>query len=339
MSQMNRIKIGRRDIIQLTASGVAVSLASMIAESSIAHAKTDSHLSKAVPDGIQKPIKAPDGTELSTREYGNPKGAPILFIHGFSQCYLSWSKQITDPVLLAKYRLITMDLRGHGCSDAPAGPYLPKTQADDIKAVIDGLNLDRVTLVGWSLGGVIVLDYLHTHGMSSSAGAMFVDSGAGDSSNQSQDFIGPSLLTNIPGMTGLDLKTNVVTPPSVATNIAATRAFLSAVPETPFSDADFALALAYNMSVTPKSRLASISRVNAENPPQDYEKSVMPAMKAAGFRVLVVSGNEDKLVFHATAEFIAHHTGGRLLSYERTGHAPMIERAERFNADLAAFVG
>jgi pimeloyl-ACP methyl ester carboxylesterase len=339
MSQMNRIEIRRRDIIELTVGGVAVSLVGMIADSSIAHAKVAKHFPITVPDGVQKTIKAPDGTELSTREYGNPKGPPILFIHGFSQCYLSWSKQITDPDLLKRYRLVTMDLRGHGCSDAPAGPYLPKTQADDVKAVIDRLNLDKVTLVGWSLGGVILLDYLHKHGISSSAGAVFVGSGTGDSSNQSQNFLGPALLANIPGMTGLDLKTNIVAPPSVIVNLAATRAFLSAVPKAPFSDADFTSALAYNMIVTPKSRLASISRVNAENPPQDYEKSVMPAMKAAGLRVLVVGGNEDKLVLHAASEFIALHTGGRLLSYQRTGHAPMLEQVERFNADLASFVG
>ena len=62
-------------------------------------------------------------------------------------------------------------------------------------------------------------------------------------------------------------------------------------------------------------------------------------LKAAGFRVLVVGGTDDKLVLHAAAEFIAHHTGGRLLSYKRTGHATMLEQAERFNADLASFVG
>lgn len=337
---MNKYETSRRNIIEVAAGGLAASFVCAIADISTVQAGEASRLSPiSVPDGIQKSIKAPDGTEISTREYGNPKGPQILFIHGWSQCYMSWYRQITDPALLRRYRLVTMDLRGHGCSDAPVGPYLPRTQADDVKAVIDGLNLNRVTLVGWSLGGVIVLDYLHAHGTASSAGAVFVSSGVGESSNHNQNFFGPGLLTNITGMTGLDLKTNMVTPPSVAVNVAATFAFLSSVPKSPFSDADLGTALAYNMNTTPKSRLASISRVNDGNPPQDYEKSVMPAMKAAGFRVLVVGGKDDMVVLHAASEFIANHTGGRLLSYMRTGHAPMLEQVKRFNADLASFVG
>jgi pimeloyl-ACP methyl ester carboxylesterase len=337
---MKKHEIRRRNVIQLATGGIAVSFAGVIADRATAHAEGAGRLSPiAIPDGIQKSVKAPDGTQISTREYGNPKGPPILFIHGFSQCYMSWYKQITDPALLGRYRLVTMDLRGHGCSDAPVGPYLPRTQADDVKAVVDSMNLNKVTLVGWSLGGVIVLDYLHAHGTSSSTGAVFVGSGVGDSSDQNQNFFGPGLLANITGMTGLDLKKNTVTSPSVAANVAATFAFLSAVPKSPFSDADLSTALAYNMIASPNSRLASISRVNNENPPQDYEKSVMPAMRAAGYRVLVVGGKDDNVVLHAASEFIASHTGGQLLAYEGAGHAPMLEQAQRFNSDLASFIG
>jgi pimeloyl-ACP methyl ester carboxylesterase len=337
---MNRIEIARRRIIELAAGGIAASTVGAIANTSIAHAEGVSRVSPVVvPDGIEKSIKAPDGTLISTREYGNAKGTPILFVHGFSQCYMSWYKQLVDPALLRRYRLVTMDLRGHGCSDAPVGPYLPSTQADDVKAVIDGLNLNQVTLVGWSLGGVIILDYLNKHGTTSSGAAVFVSSGVGESSNQTQNFFGPGLLENLTGMTGLNLKEHTVKLPSVSVNVAATLAFLNAVPKKPFSGDDLGTALAYNMIVSPNVRLASISRVNESNPPQDYEKSVMPAIKAASYRVLVVAGRDDKVVLHAASEFIANHTGGRLLSYAETGHAPMLEQAERFNADLASFVG
>ena len=48
------------------------------------------------------------GTQLHVIETGNPKGRPILFIHGFSQCWLAWSRQLKSD-LADDYRLIAMD--------------------------------------------------------------------------------------------------------------------------------------------------------------------------------------------------------------------------------------
>ena len=58
------------------------------------------------------------GTRLHLVETGNPKGHPILFIHGFSQCGLCWSRQL-DSDLAQDHRLVAMDMRGHGLSDKP----------------------------------------------------------------------------------------------------------------------------------------------------------------------------------------------------------------------------
>src|SRR4030095_14483325 len=56
------------------------------------------------------------GVQLHLVETGNPNGRPILFIHGFSQCWLAWSRQLTSD-LTDRYRLVAMDLRGHGLSE------------------------------------------------------------------------------------------------------------------------------------------------------------------------------------------------------------------------------
>jgi len=58
------------------------------------------------------------GTQLHLVETGNPNGRPILFIHGFSQCSLAWGRQLSSD-LADDYRLIALDLRGHGLSDKP----------------------------------------------------------------------------------------------------------------------------------------------------------------------------------------------------------------------------
>ena len=71
------------------------------------------------------------GVQLHVVEAGNTRGRPIVFIHGFSQCSLAWSRQL-DSALAADHRLVAVDLRGHGRSDKPSDGYGDsKLWADD----------------------------------------------------------------------------------------------------------------------------------------------------------------------------------------------------------------
>ena len=56
--------------------------------------------------------------KLNVLEWGDPKGFPILFIHGWSQSYLCWMKQI-ESNLTRDFRLVAFDNRGHCMSEAP----------------------------------------------------------------------------------------------------------------------------------------------------------------------------------------------------------------------------
>ena len=62
------------------------------------------------------------GVQLHVVETGNPGGRPILFLHGVSQCWLTWSRQMNSE-LADDYRLVAMDLRGHGLSEKPREGY------------------------------------------------------------------------------------------------------------------------------------------------------------------------------------------------------------------------
>jgi alpha-beta hydrolase superfamily lysophospholipase len=84
------------------------------------------------------------GVPLNVVEAGDPAGEPVLLLHGFSQSYLSWKLQLDDPVLRARFRLIAIDLRGHGGSGKPWDPaayagHLP--WAEDIRRVLDALGV------------------------------------------------------------------------------------------------------------------------------------------------------------------------------------------------------
>src|SRR5258708_17746600 len=110
-------------------------------------------------------VQGGGGVQLHVREWGNASGPSILFIHGWSQNHLCWSKQY-ESELAQSYRLVALDIRGHGMSDAPreASPYQdPQLWADDIAAEIEQLSLERPILVGWFHGGFILCDYIRTY--------------------------------------------------------------------------------------------------------------------------------------------------------------------------------
>jgi non-heme chloroperoxidase len=62
------------------------------------------------------------GIQLHLVETGNASGRPIVFIHGFSQGWLAWTRQM-HSALADSYRLAVIDMRGHGLSDKPREGY------------------------------------------------------------------------------------------------------------------------------------------------------------------------------------------------------------------------
>jgi non-heme chloroperoxidase len=114
------------------------------------------------------------GVQLHVVETGNPLGRPILFLHGVSQCWLSWDRQL-NSTLAQKHRLVAMDLRGHGLSDKPRDAYQDaRLWADDVHAVIQTLSLDHPVLCGWSYGPLVFLDYLRHYGEDAIGGLHWV---------------------------------------------------------------------------------------------------------------------------------------------------------------------
>ena len=262
-------------------------------------------------------VTSADGVRLAVHEAGHPAGPEILFIHGFNQSHLSWAKQFSDTKLLAEFRMVAFDLRGHGHSDKPAGPeaYADDTRwAGDVAAVIAARGLRRPVLVGWSYGGRVITDFLRGFGMRGVAGINFV---AAVIKNDSA-LMGPG-RDHFAGMTGDDL----------AANIAATAGFVRACFELPPSRDEFETVLAYNMMVQPEVRRMVLGR--APNPGDLLAKIDLP--------VLLSYGAKDRIILKGMGELGAREIPGATLSlYDAAGHSPFVEDAQRFNAELAAFV-
>ncbi|WP_019616374.1 alpha/beta fold hydrolase [Psychromonas ossibalaenae] len=80
-------------------------------------------------------------------------GQPLLFIHGLGSSTCDWELQIEE--FSRSYQVITFDLRGHGRSDKPAGPYTMSMLAADCIGLMQGLGVEKAHVVGLSLGGCI----------------------------------------------------------------------------------------------------------------------------------------------------------------------------------------
>ncbi len=101
-------------------------------------------------------------------------GRPVVLIHGWPLSGASWSEQV--PALTgAGYRVVSYDRRGFGESDKPGADsgYDYDTLTSDLDAVMTGLDLRDVTLVGFSMGGGEVARYLGTHGSDRVHSAVF----------------------------------------------------------------------------------------------------------------------------------------------------------------------
>ena len=87
-------------------------------------------------------VRGGGGIRLHVAETGTPRGKPILFIHGTSQCSLAWREQMRSD-LANDFRLVAMDLRGHGASEKPRDVYGDsRLWADDVRAGARGVRGD-----------------------------------------------------------------------------------------------------------------------------------------------------------------------------------------------------
>lgn len=86
------------------------------------------------------------------------EGEPLLLVHGFGSKKESWIAQF--PVLSKHFKVIRFDNRGAGKSDRPKGDYTMDIFADDIKGLLDYLGIEKTNIAGWSLGGMIVQNFI-----------------------------------------------------------------------------------------------------------------------------------------------------------------------------------
>ncbi len=105
---------------------------------------------------VSRYFTSPDGTRLSYIDEGD--GPAVVLLHGLTaNWHANWVEpDVIEPLVRAGYRAIALDARGHGQSEAPAadGAYRPEVLAADVAALVRYLDLEPISLVGYSYGSV-----------------------------------------------------------------------------------------------------------------------------------------------------------------------------------------
>src|ERR1035438_6659894 len=104
-------------------------------------------------DAKKMKLTLPDGEVLAYIDVGNPAGAPVVLIHGYTDNARDWVPLL--PYLSKEFRLILVDIRGHGQSSKPECCYTRLDFAYDIKLLLDALGVQKADIVGHSLGSII----------------------------------------------------------------------------------------------------------------------------------------------------------------------------------------
>lgn len=104
-------------------------------------------------DGARRVARLPNGMTMGYIEAGNPKGQPVVLIHGFTDSARDWLPLI--PELDGSLRLIVVDIRGHGRTSKPECCYGRLDFAYDIRLLLDVLHIQQADVVGHSLGSFI----------------------------------------------------------------------------------------------------------------------------------------------------------------------------------------
>lgn len=262
-----------------------------------------------------------DGTNIVYRVSGDPAARPLVLLHGWAQSSACWGEGVLNG-LADSYRLIALDLRGHGYSDAPADGYAdPLNWAGDVHAVLTAEAIAaNAVLLGWSYGGLVICDYLAEHGSAAAAGVVLVGAITGIGRGEAGGKVGSSMREAIP-----DAMSEV---PSVA--IRALGSFGNALTgPVEGKGAQAQQLFGLTLATPPRVRAALFDRTASHDD-------------------LLSSLEVPALVMHGTADTVVDVSSGRHAAslipqvtesyWEGVDHGPFVTDPARFVAEVGAFI-
>jgi non-heme chloroperoxidase len=275
---------------------------------------------KRVPasEGREEFIEVEKNVRLHVTDIG--KGQPIVLIHGWplSNAMYEYQYQYLEQ---KGFRVIGISLRGFGKSDKPYGRYDFDVFSDDIKIVLEKLNIQNAVLGGFSMGGAVVIHYVTKYN-SAHISKLALFAAAAPSWKQREGY--PY------GVSEADAAALINNTLTNRQDLIA--GFGAAFPATPG-------AISKNVEKW-------LENINLEASPFAITKSITalseldlrPVLSKINIPVAIFQATQDKLVPYAFAEELKKGIrNSYIVKFENSGHALFFEEMDKFNSELAKF--
>jgi len=263
-------------------------------------------------------VEAAPTVRLHIRDWG--QGSPVVMIPGWPLGNSMWDYQMT-PLATQGWRPISISQRGFGKSDKPWGPYNYDVYADDLKAVLDRLNLRDATLVGHSMGGAVAIRYMSRHQESRVAKLVLV-AAAAPRFTRSHDFHHGQKVEDVNAMIA-------------AVDIDRPQLFT-----------DFGNIFGANENSIHTGLRHWMHHMGMEASPWAVAQSLV-ALRDSDLRRDMAAITVPTAIFHAVGDKVCPYAlgealargikGSKLVTFENSGHGLFLEERARFNAELMAF--
>lgn len=257
------------------------------------------------------PYQVVDGLRIHYLIQG--RGTAVVLLHGLGSCADDWWLQF--PALAARYRVVAPDLRGHGRTDKPPGPYTVPQMAEDVVGLMEALGVGEAHVVGLSLGGLVAQALAARH----------------------PDRVRSLILVNtFARLRPRGLRSwRLLLQRGLALLVGGVEKQAEVVARSMFPHPDQGAI-----------RRAAVERLRA-NDPRAYRAAIYAAMRFDGrpdlvrIRVptLVVAGTEDTTVDMAAKEELARNIpGARLEVVPHSGHVTPVDQPAHFNRLVLQFL-
>jgi pimeloyl-ACP methyl ester carboxylesterase len=307
--QAGRARGGRRRLV-ISGTVLAIVVALLLANAAMVSRQSD--------DAAGSTTLAVDGHKINVRQDG-PSDAPVLvLLHGLGASSRWWDPVV--PMLATTYRVIRIDLLGHGRSDKPAGGgYAIPQQAARVGKVLDELGVEHAIVVGHSTGGYVATALAERRGELVTAIAL-VDTGPRMDAFVSDGPVGKLIDVPVLGQLLWRLRTDGLIRRGLSTAFAPG----SAIPQQAVDD---------TRSMTFHA-LAATSHAS-----DDYltQRSMPDRLTRLRTPVLVIFGAEDQRWRPSSFALYDAVPGAEVEAVPGAGHSPMIEDPPRTAALLLAF--
>lgn len=268
-------------------------------------------------------VDLPGGLHVHYRDQGNPSGPTLVLVHGFSANVDAWEPWVKR--LGGTYRIVTLDLPGHGLTQTPKGYKVgPDTFIDTVQGVADHLKLGKFVIAGNSMGGGVAWNYALAH-PERLDGLVLVDAAGWSRPKDSKG--GPLIFKILGNPVGRTL----------VKNLDASRLTKAGLEDAYIDKSLVTDALVHryvDLTRAPGHRDILLSLQAANRAPAT--PAILATIKVP---TLVMHGRIDKLIPFANGEAFAKAIpGATLIAYDGVGHVPMEQIPDKSAADLDAWL-